>query len=96
MGKKIKKIVETVMPQPVQSEAEKFWNEIKNLKLEMFALPNQTVSTYYEFILVEPSRLYLKTLSKATSALTALELAIGPKYVVEQADRFVIITLNKK
>lgn len=83
----------TVTAQPVvESEAEKIWNEIKNLKLEMFALPNQFVHLYYKPITIDPARLYLTALTKATSVLTFLENAVSEKYQVEQIDRFTVLT----
>lgn len=65
------------------------WNEIKDKPIEMFALPNQVVSMHAHPINIEPSRLYL-TLN-STSVLPSLETAIGKKYTVELADKFVIV-----
>lgn len=78
---------------PVKSDADKIWDEIKNLKLEMFALDNQFVHLYYKQVLIDPSKLHLTALTKATSALPALETAVSPKYQTEQVDRFIAVTL---
>lgn len=58
------------------TEPENIWNEIKNLPIEMFALPNQVVAQHvfpYPFH-VDPTRL-LATI-RSTSVLPALEAAI--------------------
>jgi hypothetical protein len=70
--------------------AGEIWNEIKDRTIEMFALPNQVVSMHVHPINIEPSKLYL-TLN-STSVLPSLETAIGKKYAVELADKFVIVT----
>lgn len=82
-----------VVAAPVKSEADKIWDEIKNLKLEMFALDDQFVHLYYKPVPIDPSRLHLIMLTKATSALPALETAVSPKYQTEQVDRFITVTL---
>ena len=92
MNKKSKKT--TASPVPSKLESEKIWEEIKDLKLGMFTLPNQFVHLYYKPINVDPNKLYLTGLTKATSVLPALELAVSPKYQIEQVDRFIIVTLS--
>ena len=68
--------------QPVgPTEAEKIWDEIKNLPIQMFGLPNQFA--------IEPTKLYLTIRSSAT--LPSLEVAVGDRFTVEQADRFVVV-----
>lgn len=89
-----KSVVVTAPVAPVKSEADKIWDEIKNLKLEMFALDNQFVHLYYKPVLLDPSKLHLTALTKATSALPALETAVSPKYQTEQVDRFITVTLS--
>ena len=76
----------------VKTVAEKIWDEIKDLKLEMFALPNQSVSACYKPLFLDPVKLHLARLTAATAALPALELAIMSKFTIEQADRYVIVT----
>lgn len=77
------------MPVKVVSEAEKMWNEIKNLTIQMFGLPEQFVFQHVTFVPVEPNTLYVTVRSSAT--LPSLEAAIAPAFVVELADKFVII-----
>lgn len=73
------------------TQAVRIWNEIKDLRLEIFSLPNQIVSNYYKRIDVVPDKCYLVALTNATSVLPCLETAIGNKYLVEQVDKFTII-----
>ena len=72
-----------------QTESEKIWDEIRNLPIQMFGLPNQTVAQHAVPFPIEPSKLYLTIRSSAT--LPSLEVAVGDKFTVEQADRFVIV-----
>jgi hypothetical protein len=78
----------------VATEAQKIWDEIKNLQIQMFGLPEQTVSHHCTPVSVEPSKLYLVTRSSAT--LPSLETSIGPGFVVELADKFVIVARAPK
>lgn len=71
------------------TEAGKIWDEIKDKDIEMFALPDQKVSMHCHPIMVEPSRLFLTT--NSTAVLPSLETAIGKKFTVELADKFVIV-----
>jgi len=74
---------------PHQTEAEKIWDEIRSLPIQMFGLPNQTVAQHAVPFPIEPSKLYLTIRSSAT--LPSLEVAVGDRFTVEQADRFVIV-----
>lgn len=76
-------------PAPVKSEADKVWDEIKNLPIQMFGLPEQFVLQHCTPVSVEPSNLYVTIRSSAT--LPSLEAAIAPAFVVELADKFVLI-----
>lgn len=76
-------------PKPVRSEADAIWDQIKNLPIQMFGLPDQFVLQHCTPIPVEPSNLYVSIRSTAT--LPSLEAAIAPAFVVELADKFVII-----
>lgn len=73
--------------------ADKMWQSIKDLKLEMFALPNQFVHMYCKPINIEPTKLYLVALNQASSFLPALENALGSGYTVEKADRFILVSV---
>ena len=71
------------------TEAGKIWDEIKDRDIEMFALPDQKVHMHCHPIVVEPTRLFLTT--NSTAVLPSLETAIGKKFTVELADKFVIV-----
>lgn len=71
------------------TEAGKIWDEIKNRNIEMFALPDQRVWQYCEPILIEPTKLYLRT--RSTSVLPSLETACGKQFSVELVDKYVTV-----
>jgi hypothetical protein len=73
-----------------ESESGKIWNEIKNKEIQMFALPAQKVSDYCKPAVVEPTKLYLIT--SATSTLPALEFAIGKGFMVENYDKYIVVS----
>ena len=72
------------------TEAGKLWSEIKDKPLEMFALPGQTINQHAQPFPVEPSKLYLVT--RASSALPAIETALGNTYTVELVDKYVVVS----
>lgn len=88
-----KVLAPAVTPVHVKSDPEKIWDEIKHVRLDMFGLPGQVVEVYYKPMYLDDKKLHLSAKTKATSALSALETAIGSKYTVELADRFVVVTL---
>jgi hypothetical protein len=65
------------------------WDEIKDKPIEMFGLPNQHVSLHAVPSAIDTEKLYLTT--RATAALPAIELAIGNKYTVDLADRYIVV-----
>lgn len=71
------------------TDAGDIWNEIKDLNIEMFALPDQKIHMHARPVAVEPSKLYL--LTNSSSVLPSLETAVGKRYTVELADKFVIV-----
>lgn len=77
-----------------KTESDKIWSEIKNKKIEMFALPNQVVSKYCRPVTIDPSRLYV--IPTAASLLPALEIALGDKFTIEMADKYFIISRVSK
>lgn len=76
----------------VSSAADEIWNDIKNLDINMFALPNQKVNDYCVPIMVEPSKLYLKV--KTSSFIRILEDTISNKYNVVFDSAY--LTVSKK
>lgn len=75
---------------PAMAESARIWEEIRYRPIEMFALPNQIVEQHCTPFPVDPNRLYLTVRSTAT--LPSLEASCGKEFVVELADRFIIIT----
>lgn len=69
-------VITEIAVSAVKTEAEKIWDEIKDLKIEMFALPNQFVWQYCTALPfnVDPNRLFLTTRSTAT--LPSLEASL--------------------
>lgn len=75
---------------PNVSEADKIWSEIRFRPIEMFALPNQIVEQHCTPFPADPSKLFLTT--RSTAVLPSLEAACGKDFVVELADKFIIVT----
>lgn len=94
--KKLAAVASVTPPVPVvkaisvKTESEKIWDEIKNLPIQMFGLPSQTVAQYCTPVAVDPNRLFLTIRSSAT--LPSLEISVAGKFNVELADKFVIVT----
>jgi len=72
------------------TEAGKIWSEIKDLDIEMFALPGQKVHMHCSPVEIDPSKLYLNISSSAV--LPSLEVAVGSKYTVEMTPKFLIVS----
>jgi len=77
-----------------KSVADGVWEDIKDSKLELFALPDQFVNMYCEPIAIEPSKLYLKF--KVSAVLPALEVALAGRYVVERVDKYICVSPAEK
>ncbi len=72
------------------------WDKLKNLKLDIYALPNQKLEMHAERKLVEPDGLYLKLKSSAVlpaleDALKSVEPGDGMQYELSQSRDFVVI-----
>lgn len=72
------------------TEAGAIWNEIKDKAIDLFAIPDQKIHQHAAPYPIEPSKLYLIT--KATSALPAIETAVGNKFNVELMDKYVVVS----
>lgn len=70
------------------------WNEIKNLNIDMFALPNQKVYMHCHPITIEPTKLYLVTNSSAV--LPSLETALGKNFNIKLTMKFLIVSKSTK
>lgn len=82
--------VKTIEEKLAGTEAGKIWDEIKDRPIQMFALPDQKIFHYTTPSMVEPSKLYL--VASATSALPAIEAALGNSYTVELVDRYLVVS----
>jgi hypothetical protein len=89
MSKAVKKLSNKTIKPEAATEAGKIWQEIKDKKIEMFALPDQVVEKYCNPISIEPSKLYV--IPSAPSVLPALEVALGSKYTVTLAEKYLIV-----
>jgi len=87
---------------PQKTEADKIWEVIKDVTLDIFALPNQKVHDYFTPIAIEPSKLYL--LHKVSAALPALEESLmkryvdgilSTKYVVSTTAKYVVVCVEE-
>ena len=76
-----------------KSEADLIWEEIKDKKIQVFSLPEQTVSAYCTPTSIEPSKLYL--LSNASSLLPVLETALDGSFSVDRFERFITVSRKK-
>ena len=72
-----------------RNQSDVIWDEIRNLPIQMFGLPDQIIAMHVTPVPVEPSKLYVTIRSSAT--LPSLEAAVAPAFQVELADKFVII-----
>lgn len=72
------------------TEAERTWQEVKDVKVDMFSLPRQTVEMHVKPVDIDPSALYVELNSPAV--LPELEKVLSDRFTVEQADRFIKVT----
>lgn len=78
---------------PEKTIAEKIWEQIKNVELTMFGLPNQVVSKYCSPVFLEPSKLYLTY--KVGLLLPIMEEVFKNKYIIDRSDKYITVTLYK-
>lgn len=75
------------------TEADRIWNEIKGMSIDVYAIQNQVVEQHATMLPMPGDRLVLKLRSSAV--LPALETAIGRKYEVELVEKYVIVKRAK-
>jgi hypothetical protein len=80
------------MNRELSGTAAEIWNDIKDLELNLFGLPNQFVSVNCFPEVIEPSKLYV-TIKNAV-VFPVLEDLLKDKYEVKQSYRF--LTISKK
>lgn len=76
----------------LDGESLKIWNEIKDVQLDLFSLPNQTVAKHCNPLPIDPSRLYVTI--AATAALPALDIAL-PNFNIEAVGKWIVISRKK-
>ncbi len=76
------------------TEADKIWEEIKDLPIEMFSLPNQKISDYVTKINLPGKQ--LTVILKTTSVITSLEYAIGRIFDIDQGEKYITISRKEK
>jgi len=79
-----------------ESKGDQLWNQIKNLRMEIFGLPNQTVEMHVQRHNVDPDCVYMTL--KAGAVLPALEEALrqadpgkGKRFDLSQVDRYTVL-----
>jgi len=77
----------------VMTTAELIWEEIKDKKIDLFALPEQKVNNYCLPVKIDPSKCYLQF--KVGALLPALEVALGSKYLVELNNKYITVARAK-
>src|SRR5208337_2207524 len=65
-------------PVPEKTTAEKIWLHIKDVRLDMFGLPPQTISKYCSPVPADPNKLFLSY--KVGAVLPAMESALMSVY----------------
>jgi len=86
--------------QKTKTKSDVIWNQIKNLKLELFALPDEVVDKHFERMEVTDDEVHLKLKNKAgmavipalVEALQSIKLARGEGYNVEETKDYLIVT----
>lgn len=72
------------------TDSDLIWQEIKDLPIEMFALPNQFVAQYCTPVPVDPTKLYL--LLRTSAVLPSLEVSVQKNFTVEMADKWAVVS----
>jgi len=82
---------------------QKIWGAIKDIEVEYFALPDQTIGTVCEPLNMVPEVLYLKL--KGSAAVRSIEDALNKKtvkvegkklpiFIIEQQDKYTSVRQN--
>jgi len=77
-------------PAPVKNDADVMWDQIKDLPIEMFALPNQVVAMHCTPVPVDPTKLYL--VLRSSAVLPSLEESLKRNFTVEMVDKWAVVT----
>lgn len=77
-----------------KSEATKIWEEIKDVQLDLFGLPDQTVQKNCTPVPVEDSKLYL--LIPVSAAYPALDVALSKNFTIEMVGKWYTVSRKVK
>lgn len=64
-----------------KTDSDRMWDEVANLKVDVYGLPNQRVQDHVARMNIPSPKLFLKL--KSAAVLPALEEAFGKKFAVE-------------
>lgn len=73
-----------------KNKSQLIWESIKDLPIELFALPNQKVSMHCKYVPISNDVCFVQ--STLTSFLPMLELAVSTKFNVEMQDKFILVS----
>jgi hypothetical protein len=81
-----------------KTRSDVIWDQIKDLPVEIYALPNQTLSQHVERLEVAEDLVHLKPKSPAIlpameEALGKVKLARGEKFDVAPQQNFIVISI---
>lgn len=79
---------------PEKTVAEKIWLHIKDVRLDMFGLPSQTISKYCSPVPADPNKLFLSY--KVGAVLPAMESVLTSVYDVELYDKYITVSHKRK
>jgi hypothetical protein len=74
--------------------AQQIWQRLQNIELELFSIPNQFVSKYFQPLFVEHDRLYLTT--NVSAALATLELKLPKDLEMTSYGKYIIVKTRNK
>lgn len=77
----------------VLTESDRVWDTLKDLSIEIFALPNQPLTQFCKRVQVEPSKCYLTT--TVPSLISTLETVLGPRFTVDKLDKYITVSFTK-
>jgi hypothetical protein len=88
-------------PKPVQpqTESDKLWEKMRQLPLDIFALPDQTVEMHCKRVPLDPNSVHLKLKSTAVlpaleQSLRAIKLPPDKTWKLENGTRFCIVSVE--
>ncbi len=90
-----------VAEQPKPDPADELWEKIKDLPLELYSLPDQTLSGNCTRVKVAPNQLHLKlnsgaVISAMTEALKNVKIADNEEFDITSAGVFTVVQVKKK